>query len=321
MKIVVIGQQNNDYTSSDVDMERIRAAAGEHTVEFHEDTASFGAALKDADVAVGYIKSAKGIELPAKLKWFHSWSAGLDGEPIDIILDKGATVTSSKSNGAIPIAEQTILLMLMVTRKAWNWIDAQRRHEWHRQMSPELHGKTLGLVGLGNIGTEVARRAKAFGMKCVAVRRHPGGGTGDVQLDSIVGPEGLNDVLAQSDYVVVTAPLTPETRGMLGEEQFRKMKSSAIYICVSRGAVADTAALEKALREGWIAGAGLDTHATEPLPADSPFWDMPNTIVTPHNGGTTMGTSDRAVDVIVENLERWRRGETLKNIVDGKLRY
>lgn len=259
MKLVVLGQANNKYVNSQTDRERILAAAGEFTVEFYDDPKSFSAALDHADAAIGNLRYVE-RPLPPNFRWFHSWSAGVDNEPIDPVLDHGALVTTSKSNGAIPISEHTILLMLMVARRAVNWIDSQRRHEWGRQFSPELYGKTVGLIGLGNIGTEVARRLNAFGMRCLAVRRAAGPAPEGVKIERVVGPEGLDDVLAESDYVVVTAALTPETKGMLGEAQFRKMKPSAIYVCVSRGAIADSAALEKALREGWIAGAGLDTH-------------------------------------------------------------
>jgi len=276
--------------------------------------------LIDADAAAGYMKYAEGAPMSKSLHWFHSWSAGIDKEPIELVLNRGGIVTSSKSNGAIPISEHTLMAMLMVTRKATNWIDAQRQHKWARQKSPELYGKTLGLIGLGNIGTEIARRAAAFGMRLLAVRRQSNI-VPDVPIERIVGPEGLLGVLTESDYIVVTVPLTPATRGMIGEKEFRAMKPTAFYFSSSRGAVADPTALERALREGWIAGAGLDTHAEEPLSPDSPFWDMPNTLVTPHNGGTTQGTSDRAVDVLVDNLNRWGRSEPLRNIVDLNTRY
>jgi phosphoglycerate dehydrogenase-like enzyme len=133
--------------------------------------------------------------------------------------------------------------------------------------------------------------------------------------------ERLHELLAQSDFVVMTAPRTPETRGMLGEAEFRAMKPSAFYICFSRGGIADDVALLRALNEGWIAGAGLDAHSQEPLPPDSPFWSAPNTIVTPHNGATTPGTRQRGVNIFVDNLRRYLAGVTLHNIVDKQAGY
>ena len=120
---------------------------------------------------------------------------------------------------------------------------------------------------------------------------------------------------------MVAAPLTPETRGLLTERHFRAMKRSALYVCVSRGAIADPVALHLALAEGWIAGAALDAHATEPLPPDSPFWDLPNVLVTPHNAGTTPGTAERSIDIFVDNLDRFARSEALRNVVDADSGY
>jgi len=134
-------------------------------------------------------------------------------------------------------------------------------------------------------------------------------------------PARLAELLALADFVVVAAPLTAETRHMLGEAAFRAMKPSAFYICVSRGAIADPAVLHRALAEGSIAGAALDAHATEPLPPESPFWDMPNVMVTPHNAGTSLGTAERSVEIFCANLRRYVRGETLLNVVDRQTGY
>lgn len=140
-------------------------------------------------------------------------------------------------------------------------------------------------------------------------------------VDRMYAPDELHAFLSASDFVVVTAPLTAETDGLLGEPEFRAMKDTGYYVCISRGGVGDPTALERALREGWIAGAGLDAHAEEPLSGHSPFWDLPNTIVTPHNGATSPQTMQRGVDIFADNLRRFVRGEPLTNLVDTSAGY
>ncbi len=140
-------------------------------------------------------------------------------------------------------------------------------------------------------------------------------------VDEVFTHDGLHDLLRAADFVVMTAPRTPETVGMLGEAEFRAMKPMAHYICFSRGGIADDGALLRALQEGRIAGAGLDAHGEEPLPPDSPFWDLPNTIVTPHNGATTPATRQRGIDLFVENLRRYQAGEPLLNVINKEAGY
>jgi phosphoglycerate dehydrogenase-like enzyme len=135
------------------------------------------------------------------------------------------------------------------------------------------------------------------------------------------GTDQLHAFLAHCDFVVVTAPSTPDTLGIFDAAAFQAMKPSAYFICISRGGIADDTALLQALREGWIAGAGLDAHGVEPLPADSPFWDLPNVIVTPHNGATTPATAQRGVDIFVDNLQRYLAGQPLRNVVDKSAGY
>src|SRR5207244_2471114 len=141
------------------------------------------------------------------------------------------------------------------------------------------------------------------------------------KVDELFSHARLHEFLGQSDFVVVTAPKTPETTGMLGQAEFRAMKPTAYYICFSRGGIADDAALLLALREGWIAGAGLDAHGQEPLPPDSPFWDLPNVVITPHNAASSRAVRQRGIDIFVENLRRYLAGQPLLNVVDKRLGY
>ncbi len=248
----------------------------------------------------------------------HSWAAGPDNQLYPAMVESPVVLTCSKGNGAVPLAEHAILLMLLLNRSGLRWIQAQNEHRWDRFSHGELSGLTCGILGLGHSGQDLALKAKAFHMHTTGVRRHP---QPTPNVDRLYAPEDLQAFLAEADFVVVTAPLTPETRGMLGEAEFRSMKPSAFYVCFSRGGLADDAALERALKEGWIAGAGLDAHSDEPLPEDSPFWDLPNTIVTPHNGATTPGTRRRGVEIFVDNLRRFQAGQALRNVVDKQLGY
>jgi phosphoglycerate dehydrogenase-like enzyme len=251
-----------------------------------------------------------------RLKWLHSWAAGVEVTPE--MRASPAVVTSSKGNGAIPLAEHVILLMLMLARQSPSLVEAQREHRWAKFVHGELTGQTLGIIGLGNCGTDLARKAKAFHMRVLGVRRTP---APCPDVDELLPLDRLHHLLARSDWVAMTAPITPETEHMLGEAEFRAMKPTAYYVCISRGSTADPDALLRALREGWIAGAGLDAHAVEPLPPESPFWDAPNTIITPHYGATTPLTYRRGADIFLDNLRRYVGGEPLTNVVDKEAGY
>ena len=177
----------------------------------------------------------------------------------------------------------------------------------------------VGIFGLGNSGSDLALKAQAFHMRVLGLRRNPDRTVPGV--DKMYTHDQFHAFLAESDFVVVTAPSTAETAGMFDEAAFRAMKPTAYFIVISRGGIADDAALLKALQEGWIAGAGLDAHGVEPLPSDSPFWDLPNVVITPHNGATTFGTAQRSVEIFVDNLKRFVAGERLHNIVNKQAGY
>jgi phosphoglycerate dehydrogenase-like enzyme len=268
-----------------------------------------------AEVIAGGLPSSL-LPGATRLKWLHSWAAGVDVTPE--IRASPVTFTSSKGNGAIPLAEHVILLMLMLARRSAEIMQAQQEHRWAKTVHGELTGQTLGIIGLGNSGSDLARKAKAFHMRVIGVRRTP---TPHPDVDAQFPLSRLHHFLGQCDWVAMTAPITPATHHMLGEAEFRAMKPTACYICISRGGTADPAALYRALKEGWIAGAGLDAHETEPLPAESPFWDAPNTIVTPHYGATTPLTYRRGADIFLDNLRRYLVGQPLINVVDKEAGY
>jgi phosphoglycerate dehydrogenase-like enzyme len=299
-------------------MQRMRQAAPSADLQFVSRLTDVDDGLADVEVIAGTIKTSHLSRAP-KLKWVHSWAAGADNDLFAEMLQSPVVLTSSTGNGAIPLAEHSMLLMLMLNRDVPRWMRAQTERKWDRFTHPELNGLTVGIFGLGNSGSDLALKARAFHMRVLGLRRNADRPVAGV--DRMFSADQLHAFLAESDFVVVTAPSTPDTLGVFDTAAFKAMKPSAYFICISRGGIAVDDALLQALREGWIAGAGLDAHGIEPLPAESPFWSMPNVIVTPHNGATTPGTAQRSVEIFVDNLRRYVEGKPLHNVVDKSAGY
>ena len=272
------------------------------------------------------------------LRWVQLASAGIDHLLDKPIMKSDITVTTTSGIAATPIAEYVFASMLAFARKFPELIELQRKHEWPRQRwygrkATELRGATIGIVGYGSIGREVGRLAKAFGMRVLAAKRsvqvrvdsgyaEPGVGDRELQYaDRVYPPDDLTQMVALCDYVVVATPLTPETRGLVSEGVLRAMRPNAYLVNIARGEVVDEPALLRALREGWIAGAGLDVFAGEPLPPESPFYETPNVIVTPHISSSTNVYTERAAEVFAENLRRYLDGRPLLNVVDKARGY
>ena len=255
----------------------------------------------------GFLRAAPRIE------WLHSWAAGIDHFVGDDFPPYAGVLTCSKSNGAIPLAEHSILLMLMLNRQVPRWLDAQRRGTWEKRLTRELTGQTVGIVGLGHAGQDFALKAKAFHMRTLGVKRTA---APVANVDKVYALGDLHAMLGECDWVVITAPYTQESHHLFDAAALAAMKPSAHLVIISRGGIVDEDALLAALREGRIAGAGLDVFATEPLPSDSPLWTAPNILITPHNAATTANTQTRAVEIFADNLRRWRSGKPLRNVVD-----
>lgn len=301
----------------EADQARIIAAAPDADVRFFATQEEAEARIEEADVVAGAL-SPRAFARASRLKWQQLWLAGADNALDASMQASSILLTSAKSNGAIPLAEHAMMLMIMLNRDAPRWLRAQAERRWEYRIHPELNGMTCGIIGLGNSGQDLAQKAKAFHMRVLGMRRTAQPTAG---VDEIYTHDRLHEFLAQSDFVVVLAPLTPETTKMLGEAEFRAMKPSAYFLSISRGGIADDTALLRALHEGWIAGAALDAHSIEPLPADSPFWDAPNTIITPHNGASTKASGQRGLAIFIENLRRYVAGEPLRNVVDKQAGY
>ena len=257
-----------------------------------------------------------------RLRWIQLTSAGVDRAARSGLLDTDLMITSASGLHATPIGEWVLCVMLMFCKGAHRFVRAQQRHEWTRFMPQELYGKTVGVVGMGHIGAEVARLSKAFGCRVIATRRSVNERTNDDDIaDELLPPSELPALLQESDFVVLCVPLTEHTRGLIGEAELRAMKPGAMLINIARGPVVDEAALVHALREGWIAGAGLDVFEQEPLPPDSELWDMEQVIMSPHISGGTEIYNQRAVGIFCENLRRYLAGERLTNLADRERGY
>ncbi len=312
LDIVVTGGQSEENKAA------IVAAAAGHRVQFFPTVDAAGDAVASAAAVAGTLRGPQ-LSAARKLRWVHSWAAGANADLSPEMVSSPVVLTSSVGNGAVPLAEHSMLLMMMLNRDVPAWARAQSEHRWERRTHGELKGKTVGIVGLGHSGADLAAKAKAFHMRVLGVRRRSHLPVPDV--DQLFTPDQLTGFLAECDFVVVTAPITPQTAGMFGVDQFKAMKPTAHWICISRGGIAQDDALLAALQQGWIAGAGLDAHGVEPLPSDSPFWDLPQVIITPHNGATTAETAQRGVDIFIDNLRRFVADEPLINLVDKAAGY
>jgi phosphoglycerate dehydrogenase-like enzyme len=232
-------------------------------------------------------------------------------------------LTSTSGIHAIQMTEHIFALLLALARELPRAMRLQEGCEWIHQSRHEhlfeLAGKTMLLIGVGAIGQRTARVAAAMDMRVLGVRRNPT--LGAPAVDAMFGPGQLVDLLPQADVIVLTVPLTTETRGMIGEPELRAMRSTAYLINVGRGGTVDEEVLARALREGWIAGAGLDVFETEPLPEDSPLWGLDRVIITSHYAGVTPHYHERALEIFLENLQRYQTGEPLRNVVDKQLGY
>ena len=252
------------------------------------------------------------------LKWVQLCSTGFSDNITQEVLDGSVTLTNAPGIHTVPIAESVVTAMLDHAKRLKQRRIDQRDRNWTQLKNDELYHRTVLIIGLGNIGQRTAKLCKAFDMRVIGTKRR----VEPVENVDLVFPvEELRDRLGEADYVVVAAPLTPETMYMLGEAEFKAMKPSAFYINIGRGAVADEPVLIKALEEKWIEGAYIDAFEVEPLPEDHPFWGMENVLLVPHDSHSSPYIGDRVVDLFCENLERYVKGDSLRNICDPRKGY
>lgn len=256
------------------------------------------------------------------LRWLHTMFAGVERFLIpEVIERRGLTLTNNSGSYDVPIAEYVLGAMLSAAKRFPDYERAQARAHWEKELrGAELHGSTLVVLGLGSIGSEVARLACAFGMRVIGVRRRlelPG----IAGLAEVIPPERLADAVGQADFLAVTAPLTPATRGLVSRDVIARMKPTAWLVNIARGAIVDEAALLEALEERRIGGATIDAWWTEPLDAASEWWSLPNVVVTPHISHSSQHVRERTLGLFLENLRRWKAREPLLNVVDLRAGY
>jgi phosphoglycerate dehydrogenase-like enzyme len=270
------------------------------------DIAAFSGDLWEAGRGPAFFRTV--LKAP-NIQWLHMFSAGTDDPVFAAVRSKGTRVTSSIGASARPIAHTVIMQMLALCRNGRRWALAQSRHEWQRLENVDVEGRTMGIIGLGHIGAEVARLAQAFGVRVIGMRRTP---QGDEPCETWASSR-LHELLPMVDTLVLTAALTDETQGMIGAAELALLPAGAHIINVGRGLLIDEPAMIEALQSGHLGGAALDVFAVEPLPELSPLWDMPNVIVTPHGSGNTGLATSRMAEIFGENLRRWTHDEPLLN--------
>ena len=261
------------------------------------------------------------IHRSPNLKWIHMMGVGVD-KLVNDIWKSPVILTNSRGISCTPLAEFVICMMLMFVTRAPLCFELKQKKQWTRFLRTDLHDKTVGIVGLGAIGQEVARLSKAMGMRVFAMRRSSISGEQFPHVDIMFSKEQLKQLLAESDFVALTLPLTPDTQGLIGEDQIKAMKSTAYIINISRGKIINEEALIRALQNGSIAGAGLEVFSTEPLPPENPLWDLPNVIFNPHcGGGNRADQQTRMTDLFCENLKRYLQGDNMVNVIDKAKGY
>jgi phosphoglycerate dehydrogenase-like enzyme len=302
------------------DPKRLADLEQQHGMQFvvPETGAPTAPLMADIDAVYGQLKPDE-LHQARQLRWVQSPSAGVEWLwRVPGVVDTDIVVTNMRGAHAATIAEHTFAMLLTHTRGMQGFEQRQRDHQWGRGELPvsNIKGLTMGIVGFGNIGRAIARRATGFEMRVLAVDAEPvpaGEGVAEVWPLS-----RLNELCREADVLTISAPITPGSRDMVGRDQIRKMKRGSYILQMSRGAIVNEAALVDALEEGHIAAAGLDVTETEPLPVGDPLWTAANLIITPHSSAASPLTTDLGWSILSENLGRFQRGETLMNLVDKR---
>lgn len=291
--------------------------------------------LRDADVVVSWSLKPEQVRVAKRLKWIHSTAAAIHQLMIPQIADSNIVLTNARSVHGPVVAEHALALMFALAKRLPSAFRMQQKHEWGQdamtQQHPplrEMRESTLGLVGVGCIGGYLARMASSMGMRAIAVRANPDKGVDWLPANDaaparhrVYGPKDLNILLKESDFVVISAPVTEQTKRIIDAEGFATMKPTAYLVNVARGALVDEQALIAALREKRIGGAALDVFEDEPLPPTSPLWDLDNVVITPHSAGISQQLWERQYKLFSENLRRFQTGAPLIGLVNKQAGY
>lgn len=267
----------------------------------------------------------EGLVLATKVKWIQTTSSGV-GQRVQRLglKESDVLITTARGVHAGPLTEFVFLSLLSYVKRLRHLTEEQRAHRWERFCGSELEGKTLAIVGAGGVGLRVAAVAKAFGMRVLALRR-PGSEKSASQMgvDVVFAPDELHDMLSESDALVLSVPHTQETERLIDERALSSLKRGAVFVNIARGKVVDEPALIEAIRSGQIAFAGLDVFTVEPLPTESPLWDMPNVLISPHSASTAESENRRITDIFCHNLHCYLSGgyDEMKNVFDKARLY
>lgn len=282
--------------------------------------------IVDAEIVIAWSIRPQQIVAAKKLRWIYSPAAAVHQLMFPEFIDSDIVLTNARDVHGPVVAEHVVALIFALAKKIPGAVRLQEKHVWGQQILwdelpriREVAGATLGVVGLGSIGRPLVKSAKAIGMKVIAVREHPE--KGSEGADSVFAPSQIDEVFRQADYIVLAAPVTDGTKAIANAERLALMKRDACLINVGRGPLVDEAALVAVLRKKKIGGAALDVFPEEPLPADSPLWDVPNLLVTPHTAALTDKLWERHYALFSENLRRYLNGEPLLAVVDKRKGY
>ncbi len=292
-----------------------------------DDEARWRALLAKADILFDF-DHTNDVDLPdlaPRVRWVQASSAGIGqfvtGRRYHERM-KGTIFTTASGVHAVPLAEFCALAMLAFSRGLFHMHELQGRKHWERFAGTDLVGRTVVIFGHGAIGREVGRLARGFGMKAVGIKRSVSNEDPSAHhVDELHPATAFRSLLPRAEFLILTAPHTGETEGVLGRDELTTMPQGAVLINIGRGALVDEPALIEALRSGHLGGAALDVFATEPLPPESPLWTMPNVLVSPHSASTSDRENGRLTDLFCENLGRFLRGETLRNVLDVERLY
>jgi phosphoglycerate dehydrogenase-like enzyme len=317
VRVLVVG-------ASDDTSPAMRRAAGEVVdLRFADDAAAVTAAIADTDVVFAWRAHRELLE-PAwagatRLRWIQTASAGVDSLLFPALVESDVVVTNARGIFDAAIAEWVTGMLVVFAKNVLGVLERQRRHEWRHELTEPLAGKRLLVVGVGGIGRAVARNAVALGLEVRGVGRTAR--AGDELFGVVFGADELADALGWADYVVNVLPGTPATGHAFDAAAFAAMKPGARFLNVGRGSTVDEAALIAAVRDRRVSGAALDVFDQEPLPPDSPLWDLPDVVVFPHMSGDYAGWRESVVELFLGNLGRFLNGEPLRNVVDKRLGY
>jgi phosphoglycerate dehydrogenase-like enzyme len=308
-------------------VDQLRRAFPQHTFAEAWDREAIRRLLPDADAAFTPFVDRDVFPSASRLRWVQSPAVGVGSLMFPELLSSPVVITSARGIRARAIAEHVLGVTIALARKLPLAMRAQVAHRWAQDDLEgasvdvrALEGQRMGIVGLGAIGLELVKIAAPFGFRISAIRRRVGEQKPD-GVEEVWPPDRLHDLLAQSDVVVLAAPHTPETKRLIGPAELDRVKRGALLVNIARGKLVDDDALIAALRDGRVGGAALDVFSTEPLPQDSPYWDMPNVIVTPHTSGAMQDFWTPLVALFSDNLRRFERGESLRNVVDKVAGY